>query len=165
MSRFVRLAIVGLATIGCSSPQGTTSPVGPSVPIVRLRAEPYSFAFYSGMDQPARLVIRDAATWHAVWNKIYDRQSPIPSVPAIDFSQEMLVLAALGTRSSGGFGILLDGASENGNGSINVAVRSISPGPRCVVTAALTQPVDIARLSRRDGSVRFLERSEVFDCK
>ena len=165
MNRFVRLAIVALAAIGCASPLATGLPPGKSVPIVRLRAEPYSFAFNSGMDQPARLVVRDAATWRGLWNKIYERHSPIPPVPVIDFSQEMIIIAALGSRSSGGYGILLDGASEDGTGTIHVAVRSISPGPRCVVTGALTQPVDIARLARRDGSFHFIERSEVSDCK
>lgn len=76
----------------------------------------------------------------------------------------MVVVVALGLRMSGGYGILIDGASEIGADEVAVAVRSISPGPRCGVTGALIQPVDIARLPRRDGPVHFVEDSEVHSC-
>ena len=45
-----------------------------------------------------------------------------------------------------------------------VHLRTTSPGDRCAVTAALTQPVDAARLPRHDGPVEFRERAEVVRC-
>ena len=109
-------------------------------------------------------MIRDAAQWEAVWAQTFNGVTPVPPRPAIDFSHEMVVVVALGLRSSGGYGILIDGASEIGTDEVAVAVRSISPAPRCIVTGALTQPVDIARMPRHDGPVRFVERSEVHYC-
>jgi hypothetical protein len=76
----------------------------------------------------------------------------------------MVVVVALGSRSTGGYSILIDGANEGENAGLVITVRSISP-ENCVVTAAFTQPVDVARLPRRDGSVVFLERSEVHTCQ
>ena len=150
----------------CSNSEATLSPGphGESLQIVRLRAEPYSFEFYSGLEKPDRIVVRDPIQWDALWAQIYAKQLPVPPVPAIDFSREMLVVVALGSRSSGGYGIIVDGANESENGGIAVTVRSIAPR-NCVVTLAFTQPVDIARLPRRDGSVSFIERSEVHDCQ
>ncbi|MFN2400652.1 MAG: protease complex subunit PrcB family protein [Gemmatimonadaceae bacterium] len=149
---------------GCSGPQGPTSAArDTAVPIVRLRTEPYSFSYFSGMDAPARLVVRDALVWRAVWNQIFRSQSPVPELPVVDFSREMLVVVALGTRNSGGYSILVDRATEAG-GALEFTIRSVSPGEACVVIAALTQPVDIARLARRDGPVRFREHAEVFSC-
>ena len=168
MNQRVRsVAVVFTAvTAACAHPEATPSPGTPGdpVPIVRLRAEPYSFAFYSGLENPDRIVVRDQALWQAVWAQIYSRQSRVAPVPAIDFSQEMLVVVALGTRSSGGYGILVNGASEGQSAGLVVTVRSISPGRSCGRTAALTQPIDIARVPRREGNLSFVEQSQVTDC-
>jgi len=165
MNSFVRVISIAAVAVnaGCAA-SDFTQPLGPDLSIVRLRAEPYSFTYSSGFDQPARLVVRDAATWQVVWNKIYLRELPVPALPAIDFSRDMIVVAALGSRSSGGYSILLDGAAEGPDG-IAIAVNSISPGPGCGVSTAFTQPVDIARLPLRQGAVSFVERSHVSDCQ
>ena len=165
MTRFVR--IVSVCVLPLSAACGgsdLTQPPGTSLPMVRLRGEPYSFTFYSGLDKPARLVIRDAVTWRVIWNQIYLRQSPVPPLPPIDFSRDMMVVVALGSHSTGGYSILLGGASEVANAGIAVIVDSSSPGSNCIVTEAFTQPVDIARLPLRDGAVSFVERSHVSDC-
>jgi len=140
-----------------------TSFVRYNIPVVRLRAEPYSFEYNSGLSSAARLVVRDAGVWQSLWTQIYQQRFPVPARPAIDFSREMVVVVALGTRSSGGYSILIDGASGEG-ANVAIAVRSIAPGQKCGVTAALTQPVDIARMPRRDGKVSFAEHAEVKEC-
>jgi hypothetical protein len=166
MNSFVRFGTIVFSVVGsaCASSEMSTSPPGTPVSFVRLRSEPYSFTFVSGFDTPARLVVRDAVTWQGVWAQTF-RGGSVPPIPVIDFSREMLVVVALGSHSSGGYGILLDGASAEATGDLAVAVRSISPGSGCGVTAAFTQPVDIARVPRRDGAVRFVESSEVTSCQ
>lgn len=165
MTRFVRIVSVCVVTLtaGCGGSE-LTQPPGASLPIVRLRSEPYSFAFYSGLDKPARLVVRDPVTWQAIWNQIYLRQSPVPPLPQIDFSRDMILVAALGSRGTGGFSILLGEASEAANDGVAVIVNSSSPGSNCVVTEAFTQPVDIARLPLHHGAVSFVDRSHVSNC-
>jgi len=165
MTRSAR--IVSACVLGLSAACGgadLTLPPGPGLPMVRLRSEPYSFTFYSGMDAPARMVVRDAVTWQAVWNQIHLRQSPVPPLPPIDFARDMIVVVALGSRSTGGYGIRLDGAAEAANNGIAVIVESSSPGSDCGVTEAFTQPVDIARVPLRGGPVSFIERSHVSHC-
>ena len=151
----------------CTHPEASLSLLipGDPLPIVRLRAEPYSYSSNSGLDQPGRIVVRDPSSWQALWGQIHRGRTPVPSVPAVDFSREMIVVVALGSRSSGGYGILVDGANEARNAGLVVTVRSISPGSKCGVTAAITQPVDIARVPRRDGEVGFLEHAEVHTCE
>jgi len=166
MNSFVRIGGVAFAilTSACASSEMSTSVRGDPIPIVRLRSDPYSFTFVSGFDSPARVVVRDAATWQAIWAQTFKGGS-VPTIPVVDFSREMLVVVALGSHSSGGYGILIDGASEAGSDNVSVAVRSISPGVGCGVTEAFTQPVDIARMPRREGAVGFVERTEVTECK
>jgi hypothetical protein len=139
-------------------------PSGTEVPVVRLRAEPYSLAYYSAMQESQRLVVRDADTWSSVWAGIVGSQSPAPAPPAIDFSKEMVVVASLGARPSGGYSILVQAATMTDDG-LYVQVRTISPGRNCAVTAALTQPVDVARLPATDRAVHFVEDPIVKDCE
>jgi len=167
MNSFVRCSTVALAVmLGLGACSDSTSPPGEpgaNIPVVRLRSEPYPFAFYSGLDKPDRIVIRDPVTWQMVWKKVWFGDSEVPPLPAVDFSSEMILVAALGARSTGGYGILIDRANEVANGGISVTIRSTSP-LNCVVTEAFTQPVDIARLPIR-GRVEFTERSEVHQCQ
>jgi hypothetical protein len=159
----VALAVV-LGVCACSDTASPPGEPGANIPIVRLRSDPYSFAFYSGLDKPDRIVVRDPVTWQIVWRDVWRGFSEVPPLPAVDFSREMILVAALGARSTGGYGIVINGANEAGNGGINVNIRSISP-LNCVVTEAFTQPVDIARLPLRGGRVEFTERSEVHQCQ
>lgn len=152
-------AVVGA---GCSASVTTGEPDG-AVPLVRLRPEPYPLTFYSGLDQPERLVVRDEVAWREVWAAIWRRHSPEPPLPEVDFSQDILVVVALGQRSSGGFGIIADSAFTT-NGELMIRVRTIAPGPRCYTTGAFTQPVDVARVPRMALAVRFREQPEVHDC-
>lgn len=159
----VVVILVLAVTTGCGGTD-ITEPPGTSVPLIRLRSDPFSFTYNSGMDDTEQIVVRDPLMWRAVWNQIYLRQFPVPPLPSVDFSQEMLVVAALGNRSTGGYSILLDSASETTSHGISVFVESTAPGQGCVVTEAFTQPVDIARLPLRNGPVSFVERDRVLNC-
>jgi hypothetical protein len=162
MKSFVGLGSAIACLLGAACSDANAPPdLGNPVAFERLRAEPYSFTYYSGMDKPERIVVRDAATWKVVWDQINSRGSSVP-LPVADFSREMLVVAALGSRSTGGFSILVEGAGESG-GRINVSIRSDSPH-NCVTTEAFTQPVDIARLPRSSEPVNFVERSTITNC-
>lgn len=170
MNNYVRFVSVALSAVCAACSQANAPPavgskdLGTPIPVVRFRAEPYPFTFVSGLDKPARIVVRDATAWKAIWSEIHSRTSPLPDLPAADFSREMIVVAALGSHSSGGYSILIEGAGEV-SGVVNVAIHSIAPGNRCGVTLAFTEPVDIARLPLREGPVRFVERATVTDCQ
>ena len=87
----------------------------------------------------------------------------MPLLPAVRFSKEMLVVASMGTRPTGGYTITIDSVWVAGD-SLRVAVREQSPGPRCGTTAALSAPVALARLRRSELPVAFTSRPVVHDC-
>lgn len=163
------IPLLVLGALACATDGPTTSSVAlreaaeARVPITRFRAEPYPLTLSSGLVEPARAVVRDDALWRATWTAIWSNHWPEPALPAVDFAREMVVVAALGERASGGYAILVDSATVAG-GALLVHLRTLSPGPRCYVTAALTQAVDAVRLPRHDGPVAFRERAEVVDC-
>lgn len=85
-------------------------------------------------------------------------------MPAVDFANEEILVAALGERGSSGYSIVFEGASANDKGEIDVVVRFGAPGKNCATLTVLTQPVDIARIPKTAAIVRFVERSSVTQC-
>ena len=156
------LSLLLLVSSTCQMTTGAQVQEDP-LPIGRFRPEPYGFTAYSGIEDSLRVVIRDAAQWATYWDRINAHLIPVPALPTVDFAREMVVVAALGTRSSGGYGIHVDSAYDAST-YVEVVVRRSSPGKRCMVTAAFTQPVDLVRLPARRVPVRYRERAVVEEC-
>lgn len=163
MLRLLLLVPFICLALGCKS--SPTTPTEPPVPLAVTRFDgfPQPLAEYSGMVTPTRMVVRDAATWQAVWEQIFRNQTPRPPVPQVDFTREVVAVVALGERRTGGHGIFIDDATEVSTG-VTINVRTVSPEQNCVVTQALTQPVDAARLPRRDTIV-FADRNTILQCR
>ena len=136
---------------------------GTPLPVSRFRPEPSGFAAYSGIGDSLRVVIGDGASWRAYWQRVHARVAPAPPVPEVDFTRDVVILAALGTRGSGGYGIRIDSAYDAG-AYVEVVVRRSAPGSGCLVTAAFTQPVDVVRIPARKVPVRFREHAIVESC-
>lgn len=159
----VLLSLVCL--LGCGGSGQSAAITDPTTPVTltRFRTDSIAFAQYSGITAAGDLVVRDAAAWSALWQRIHAGQLPIPSLPEVDFSREVIVSAAMGTQSSGGYNILLTGASEDARG-VEIRVLESSPGAGCGTTTALTQPVDLARMARQDVPIRFVASRQVREC-
>lgn len=172
-----RFALPAVALVACLSASACCSSTGNScapteaaqssaptvLPITRIRAEPYPLTYNSGIADSARVVVDDAAEWSQTWSTIWRYHSPEPPLPQIDFAQETVVVAALGTRSSGGYAIYVDSAYQHSD-HVEVVVRKESPGGHCAVTAAITQPVDAARIPATGLPLRFRERATTRQC-
>ncbi|MGH7636966.1 MAG: protease complex subunit PrcB family protein [Gemmatimonadaceae bacterium] len=156
------LAAIVVTLIGC------TPAVDPQLPpdAVKLAdaTEVILEQSYSGIEDRSRLVIRDAHAWSAFWNQAYRSHIPLPSVPEIDFGRNIVIVAGMGSRNTGGYGITFHSVHE-ADDVLYVVVRESSPGRSCIVTQALTQPVIAVRVSRPNAHVKFIERSETFDCR
>lgn len=132
-------------------------------PLARLAAGNASFSVFSGFTDSARFVVRDSDAWRETWQTIHRPFIPPPAVPPIDFSREMVIVAALGTRSSEGYEVVFENIREDTAG-IEVAVRVTEPARGCPVAAVMTQPVDLARIPASARPVRFRQRSVVVPC-
>lgn len=117
----------------------------------------------SGFDTQQQFVVRDSATWATTWTMVLGSHSPKPPLPSVDFSREMIVVASMGTRSSGGYTVGIDSVFV-ARDTVFFRVRETSPGPRCGTTAALTSPVGLARVERSDMPVGYEISPVVSDC-
>ena len=137
---------------------------GTPVPFTQLDPKrPGPLTTNSGIVKRLRIVIRDRDAWVELWKQLSSKQFPQPPLPEIDFSREMLIVVAMGEQGTGGFSISVDGVYEKNN-KIEVIVKSFRPGKKCMLTQALTQPVDVVRLKKSDYSVVFRETSETKNC-
>jgi hypothetical protein len=136
---------------------------GPKLP------EPRTFSLLKGgISTRSRLVIRNRERFDDLWEQIVGPKENKPAPPEVDFSREMLVVAAMGERPSSGYEIVITGACEVDN-QVEVHVRS-SNYTQCGGTqmGVITAPVDIVRMPKSDLPVVFRETeypSTPADCK
>lgn len=123
----------------------------------------WAYRTTSGLTTAERIVVRDSASWVALWPRILGTHSPKPRAPAVDFAGEMLIVASMGRRATGGYVIAIDSVAVQ-NDTLHVLVREQRPGPRCGTTAALSAPVALARVRRSNLPVGFTTRTVVRDC-
>ncbi len=147
-----------------SSCRGKAIPVslldigGPKLP------EPRNISLlHGGISQRSRLVIRTRDEFTKLWTQLLGTSSYRPPPPEVDFSREMLVVAAMGEQPSSGYEIVIDGACEVDN-RVEVFVRSMSFAKCAMQAMVVTAPVDIVRLPQTQLPVVFQE-TEVSDCK
>lgn len=156
LARAIALAVGLAASSACSLPFLAED----ELPLVRLSRERRSFTAYSGLVWSERLVVRDPAAWTTVWNRIWAGTGQAPPLPEIDFFRDIVVVAALGEQPSNGYEIRVESAVAKGE-TVTVSVRSVVG---CRRLAVMTQPVDIARVARREGTIRFREIHERESC-
>jgi hypothetical protein len=123
----------------------------------------FPYRMTSGITRRDRIVIEDEATWARIWPEIVGSHSPKPPLPRVDFAREVIVIASMGQRSSGGYVISIDSALAR-DGGVSVVVTERSPGRTCGTTAALSSPVALARIARQASPIRFVEKTAVTDC-
>lgn len=115
---------------------------------------------HTGINEARRLIIRDANAWAAFWSEL-----GVGDRPSVDFSRDLVIAVAAGQRPSGGHEIAVSRVAES-NGELQVEVVETTPGPNCMTTSSLTQPVDVVvvpGVTTRSWS--FTERKEVRGCR
>jgi len=143
---------------------------GKPVPITQLgpkRSGPRTSFSGSIIKDPFRVVVRDRDTWLDVWKRIYQvvpSNGAYPELPEIDFSREMVVVAAMGQQPSSGYAIIIDGAYERDD-RLEVVVKSVLNVKCGAVLTVETSPIDIGRLPKIERPVVFHDIEVVPDCK
>jgi hypothetical protein len=149
------LAGAALAMLACASggPSGSEG-TGAEQPFESVVSE-----FNSGIAEKRREVVRDQESWARLWAEIHRGQDPAGQPPAVDFSRSMLIVAALGTRPTGGFAVKVRGVATRGD-RLEVVVLESCPAQGAMVATALTQPVEVVRVARLSQTPTFKEQRE-----
>jgi hypothetical protein len=114
----------------------------------------------TGIAEARRLVIRDANAWAELWSEL-----GVGERPEVDFTRDLVIVVAAGQRPTGGHEIAVDQVTQSGP-ALTVSVLETKPGPNCMTTAALTQPVDIVVVPAVNAkSWSFVEQKDVRGCR
>ena len=119
--------------------------------------------YHSGIGQAARIVVADRGEWERVWARMWHNHHPVPPVPAVDFDRELVIVAAMGARHTGGYSIRVDEARSYGD-HVTIHAVETSPGRGCVTTQAFTAPVDVVKIPRTAAEIRFRTSPVVREC-
>ena len=115
---------------------------------------------HTGIAEPRRMVIRDVNGFAQLWSELGAGERP-----DVDFTQNVVVVAASGEQSSGGHGIAIDRVSQ-ADGQLTIHVVQTTPGPNCVTTGAATRPVDVVVVpAAAPRGWSFFERKEIRSCR
>ncbi len=135
------------------------------VPLARFdEATQSRFRHMSGLHQERTMALRNAAEWQGQWRRITARQGDPAPPPAVDFSREMLLVAAMGPQPTGGYSVVIDKLIEEA-GELLAFVRFVSPGRGCGAIAAVTSPVDIVRVPLSSKNIRWVVERQAADCR
>lgn len=102
-----------------------------------------------------RLVIDDRAAFESLARRI--GSEAFPTVPALDFQVNQVVVAALGVQSSVGATISIDTVTDSGDRRTIIVRRTIPPSS-CPAPQMIAQPTDVVVLPRTALVTRFVER-------
>ena len=122
-----------------------------------LAFEPLGRGRQAEIDTTER-AIRDAATWAAY----QDSLRPLVPFKAVNFEQEMVLLAALPV-TTGGYDLRFEIVEQTEDG-LTARYRLFTPGEDCRVTMGNGVTFQAVRLAQKDGPFRFERDQETLHC-
>ena len=134
---------------------------GPSLPLRFGGTRPFPSPYVNGFpsENSLRLVIRNRDEFSDFWRRLTAKIPPgqwVPPPPEIDFSKEMVVVAAMGARPTSGYWVFIDGACEV-NGQVEVFVSNVEDARCSGQFQAVTYPADAVRLPQTNMPIVFRE--------
>ncbi|MCI3277996.1 protease complex subunit PrcB family protein [Streptomyces cylindrosporus] len=109
---------------------------------------------------PFAEAVKDPESWAVLWRNVSGNHIPPPEPPAVDWASSMVLFVAIGTRNSGGYTVEITRLIREDD-VVRVEARETRPGPRDVVTCAITEPFHAVTLPRQPDGVRFDLRLDV----
>ena len=160
------LAAAGAMACGKSAPR-LMKIVPPEEPLsCNTPFQPVLDQGYSGAERQFR-VIGDQVAWCSLWEEVYRAfTSPPPcDTSLIDFGREVALVAGMGGAPSGCYGIAVTCVHHDETTlDLLVYVTEAAPGPPCICTLSLTNPLTVVKVSRPIGNATFISRNVTLDC-
>jgi len=109
-------------------------------------------------------VITNNTVFEKVWKQAYANFMIKDEMPEVDFEKNIVLLVAMGEKTSGGHTIKITNATETSNNTI-VNVLATSPGKGCMTTESITYPFQIVQIEKPKTHVDFKVTKRVIVCE
>lgn len=133
---------------------------GPELPLRFGGTRPYPRPPINSFrsENAVRLIIKNRDEFSDLWGQFIAsvQDQPAPSLPQVDFSKEMVIVAAMGAKSSCCYWTFIDGVCE-ANGQVEVFVSSVDDVSCFGSFPVETFPADAVRIPRTDLPIVFRE--------
>ncbi|HKI00980.1 MAG TPA: hypothetical protein VKK31_03270 [Thermoanaerobaculia bacterium] len=159
------MAAAGLLVLAC---RGSSANPGPAAPKA-AGGDAVTFETLLQRSIPGqaggeiRDVARDEAAWKALWDRLREGERGIlpAEPPAVDFSRDMVIVAAMPTQGCVAK-VTIRGIAQSGGGLL-VDLLEAPPAPNCVCIVS-ERPLHVVRLPRSEGTIRFNAEQGVTPC-
>jgi hypothetical protein len=138
------LAIVTL--LGCTTATGA----GP------LTLRSLGKGGFSGIKEARKEVVKDKVAWEKLWTEHAKTTRNAAPAPEVDFATDMVIVATMGTKRTGGYSVEIVNADIAGK-KLVVSVKETSPKPGAMAIQALTAPFHFVTVPKKDLEVEFVE--------
>ena len=109
-------------------------------------------------------VISNNTEFEQVWKQAYANFMIKDEMPEVDFEKNVVLLVAMGEKTSGGHTIKITHLTEVNNNSI-ANVIATSPGKGCMTTESITYPFQIVQIEKTNKPIEFKVEKKVIDCE
>ena len=149
---FIIFTVAGLLTLACRGTSATPAPKEPGGPVMIETLLQRSLPSQPG--EQIRDVARDEAAWKALWDRLRERDGGIlpTEPPAVDFTTDMVILAAMPTQ--GCVAKVTIRKITQSAGGLEVDLLEAPPAPNCTCIVG-ERPFHVVRLPQAEGAVRF----------
>jgi hypothetical protein len=101
----------------------------------------------SGIRSARDQVIRDSVTWGVLWDELHIDSDPKPPLPEVDFTHQMVVVAAMGEEPTSQFNIEITRLALKRGVSSSLPILEVHITERrprgCTVLPSATSPIHI----------------------
>jgi hypothetical protein len=109
----------------------------------------------SGITETKQEIIRDATAWETIWRQHCRRAKPAEPPPDINFGTDMVIVATLGTRQTGGYAIEIASVEET-EGLLRITVKRTAPPKGAMTIQVITAPFHMVTVPRSDRKPEFV---------
>ena len=109
-------------------------------------------------DHAFRLVVKNRDELSDFWKRltaVFPPSGWVPPIPEVDFSKDVVVVTAMGSRPSSGYWTIIDGACEV-DGQVEVFVTNVDDA-NCGALGVVTYPADAVLIPKTDLPIVFRE--------
>ena len=111
---------------------------------------------FSGIREAKEEFVKSADAWEKLWKQHSSAVGQSEKIPAVDFSKEVVVVATMGTKRTGGYSIEIVGA-EAKDKTLKISVKKSSPPPDAMTIQALTAPFHFVAVPKSNLKPEFVE--------
>ena len=113
----------------------------------------------SGFQSPLQMFVTSEKDWSDLWEKRQGSGAPKRNHPAVDFAKDVVVVAALGSKLTGGYSLEISKIVRTKD-NVEVTVRIGSPAPGTTPGGGPTSPFVFVRMKKPDKPVTFTEEEK-----